>query len=560
MRSTIATSRRLSGKHFASRIMRLQFAVLGLLILVVTAATIAVRYDQVFERAEATALGIARTVAADPQVRQVAAEQAERERLDAGSLLRGPLQAQAEAVRRDTGAAFVVITEDRGLRLTHPNPRQIGQRVSTDPVALSGVEDVSREHGTLGDSVRAKVPVRAPGTDAVVGEVSVGLATESLTRTLLVSISWIILFALLAAVLATLVGRATVRRLKRETLGLEPAEIAQLVRDQQAVLYGVTDGVMGLGSDGVITVRNKAARQMLGLPHRTELADVVGRHYAAAGLNERLVTAIRQRERTPVRLEVGQTSLIARINDVVRDGVDLGQVILLRDVTVVEALGTKLDAVQDMADALRAQRHEFANRMHAVLGLLHQGRIDQARDYLREVTDSGPAIVPVQGLETVSDPYLAAFIAAKGISAHEMGIELRISPDSMLYAPVASAHDAQDVTAVLGNMLDNAFTASLGAEGPRWVEVDLLSEGSTLHLAVADSGAGITTAQDIFNPAVTTGSQLGAGHGHGVGLPLIRRLARARGGDVWVADQGGEHGGAVIAARLPSVLSEERKG
>lgn len=560
MRSTTATSRRLSGKHFASRIMRLQFAVLGLLILVVTAATIAVRYDQVFERAEATALGIARTVAADPQVRQVAAEQAERERLDAGSLLRGPLQAQAEAVRRDTGAAFVVITEDRGLRLTHPNPRQIGQRVSTDPVALSGVEDVSREHGTLGDSVRAKVPVRAPGTDAVVGEVSVGLATESLTRTLLVSISWIILFALLAAVLATLVGRATVRRLKRETLGLEPAEIAQLVRDQQAVLYGVTDGVMGLGSDGVITVRNKAARQMLGLPHRTELADVVGRHYAAAGLNERLVTAIRQRERTPVRLEVGQTSLIARINDVVRDGVDLGQVILLRDVTVVEALGTKLDAVQDMADALRAQRHEFANRMHAVLGLLHQDRIDQARDYLREVTDSGPAIVPVQGLETVNDPYLAAFIAAKGISAHEMGIELRISPDSMLYAPVASAHDAQDVTAVLGNMLDNAFTASLGAEGPRWVEVDLLSEGSTLHLAVADSGAGITTAQDIFNPAVTTGSQLGAGHGHGVGLPLIRRLARARGGDVWVADRGGEHGGAVIAARLPSVLSDERKG
>ncbi|MGR6900503.1 ATP-binding protein [Glutamicibacter sp. BSL13] len=560
MRSTTATSRRLSGKHFASRIMRLQFAVLGLLILVVTAATIAVRYDQVFERAEATALGIARTVAADPQVRQVAAEQAERERLDAGSLRRGPLQAQAEAVRRDTGAAFVVITEDRGLRLTHPNPRQIGQRVSTDPVALSGVEDVSREHGTLGDSVRAKVPVRAPGTDAVVGEVSVGLATESLTRTLLVSISWIILFALLAAVLATLVGRATVRRLKRETLGLEPAEIAQLVRDQQAVLYGVTDGVMGLGSDGVITVRNKAARQMLGLPHRTELADVVGRHYAAAGLNERLVTAIRQRERTPVRLEVGQTSLIARINDVVRDGVDLGQVILLRDVTVVEALGTKLDAVQDMADALRAQRHEFANRMHAVLGLLHQDRIDQARDYLREVTDSGPAIVPVQGLETVNDPYLAAFIAAKGISAHEMGIELRISPDSMLYAPVASAHDAQDVTAVLGNMLDNAFTASLGAEGPRWVEVDLLSEGSTLHLAVADSGAGITTAQDIFNPAVTTGSQLGAGHGHGVGLPLIRRLARARGGDVWVADRGGEHGGAVIAARLPSVLSEERKG
>ena len=545
------------GRHFASRIMLLQFVVLGLLIVAVTAVTMVVRYDQVFERAEAISLAIARSMAADPQVRAEVAKQAELEVLDVPALRSGALQRQAEAARLGNAASFVVITEDRGLRLTHPNVREIGQRVSTDPVALGGVEDVSREHGTLGESVRAKVPVYAPDSQRVVGEVSVGLATESLTGALLASIGWISLFALLAAALATVAGRATVRRLKRETLGLEPTEIAQLVRDQQAVLYGVTDGVIGLGADGVITVRNKAARQMLDLPHRTDLADVVGRHYGTAGLNERLVRAIDERERTPVRLEVDESSLIARITDVVRNGVDLGQVILLRDVTTIEALGTKLDAVQDMADALRAQRHEFANRMHAVLGLLDLGRVGQAREYLRELTASGPAIAPVQGLEQVGDPYLGAFISAKGISAHELGIELRVSQDSMLFSPIASAHDAQDVTAVLGNMLDNAFTASLAAPAPHWVEVDLLSEGSTLHLAVADSGLGITTDQDIFAPAVSTGSKMGSGHGQGVGLPLIRRLARTRGGDVWVARAGGSDGGAVIAARLPSVLSEE---
>lgn len=548
---------RIQGRHFASRIMRLQFAVLGLLIIVVTAVTMAVRYDHVFERAEVASLGIARTVAADPQVRALVAAQAERETLDVPALRRGPLQRLAEGIRERNHAAFVVITEDRGLRLSHPNPVEIGQMVSTNPIALTGVEDVSRDHGTLGESVRAKVPVYAPAGQHVVGEVSVGVATESLTGALLASLGWILLFALLAAVLATVAGRLTVQRLKHQTLGLEPTEIAQLVRDQQAVLYGVTDGVIGIGGDGVITVRNKAARQMLDLPHRTELADVVGRHYGAAGLPERLVRAIDERERTPVRLEVNDNSLIARITDVVRDGVDLGQVILLRDVTTIEALGTKLDAVQDMADALRAQRHEFANRLHAVLGLLNLERVEQARQYVRELTDSGPAIAPVHGLERVSDPYLGAFISAKGVRAHELGVELRISEDSMLYTPIASAHEAQDVTAVLGNMLDNAFTASLAAEAPHWVEVDLLSEGGTLHLAVADSGPGITTAQDIFAVAVSTGSSMGPGHGHGVGLPLIRRLARARGGDVWVADPGGRNSGAVIAARLPSVLNEE---
>ncbi|WP_404288922.1 ATP-binding protein [Glutamicibacter arilaitensis] len=543
--------------HFASRIMRPQFVVLGVLFALVTTATLLVSYNRVFDQGEDTSLGIARSVAALPEVVREASVYAEQDELDLEELRSGRLQELAEAVREGSRATFVVITEDRGLRLSHPNPDELGKLVSTDPVALSGVENVAREHGTLGESVRAKVPIRADGGQ-VIGEVSVGVATESLTGALIASFGWIVLFAVLAALLATFAGRFTVRTLKRQTLGLEPAEIAQLVRDQQAVLYGVSEGVIGLGPDGTVTVRNKAARQLLGLPHRTELADIIGRHYESADLDPRLVKAIKEHEPAPIRLEANSNAIVARVSDVVRDGVDLGQVILLRDVSTVEALGTKLDAVQDMADALRAQRHEFANRMHAVLGLITLGKTDQAEEYLREVMDAGPVIAPVGGLELVKDAYLSAFLSAKGVRAHELGIELRVSPQSMLYEQIASASDAQDVTAVLGNLLDNAFTASLCGSTDPWVEVDLLSEGSTLHLAVADSGSGISTEEDIFSPGVSTGSSLGEGHGSGVGLPLIRRLARSRSGDVWIADAGGEHGGAVIAARLPAVLSEPR--
>jgi two-component system CitB family sensor kinase len=537
--------------------MRLQFVVLGVLIVLATAATLLNSYNRVFERAEDASLGIARSVASLPQVIEEVSIHAAQEKLELEKLRNGPLQQLAESVRAGGQASFVVITEDRGLRLSHPNPAEIGQLVSTDPVALTGVENVAREHGTLGESVRAKVPIRAEN-GKVIGEVSVGLATQSLTGALVASFGWIALFAVLAALLATMAGRFTVRTLKRQTLGLEPAEIAQLVRDQQAVLYGVSEGVIGLSPDGTITVRNKAARQLLGLPHRTELADIIGRHYESAGLDLRLVKAIKEHDRAPIRLEANSNAIVARVSDVVRDGVELGQVILLHDVSTVEALGTKLDAVQDMADALRAQRHEFANRMHAVLGLITLGKTDQAEEYLREVMDSGPVIAPVAGLELVQDAYLSAFLSAKGVRAHELGIELRVSAQSMLFEQVASASDAQDVTAVLGNLLDNALTASLRGIGDPWVEVDLLSEGSTLHLAVADSGAGISTEEDIFSPGVSTGSSLGEGHGSGVGLPLIRRLARSRSGDVWIADAGGEHGGAVIAARLPAVLAEPK--
>lgn len=535
--------------------MRLQFLVVGFLIVLVTAGTLYASYNQVFNRAEDRSLTIARSVAVMPSVVREVERYAAQDRLDVPALRTGPLQQLAEAIVARGEAYFVVVTEDRGLRLSHPNPAEIGRKVSTEPVALSGVEDLSREHGTLGESVRAKVPIYS-SSGMVIGEVSVGVTTDSLTGALAQSFSWIVLFALLAAVLAVLAGRYTVRKLKRQTLGLEPSEIAQLVRDQQAVLYGVTEGVMGIGVDHRITVRNKAARQLLGLPHRTELKDVVGRHYASAGLDAALVRAIREHAKAPLRLNANGNSLIARVTDVNRDGVDLGQVVLIHDVTTVEALGTKLDAVQDMADALRAQRHEFANRMHAVLGLINLGKIEQAEQYLQEVMETGPKIAQVPGLEAVRDAYLSAFISAKAVRAHEQGIELRVSPQSMLFGQIASAHDAQDATAVLGNLLDNAFTAALRGVGDPWAEVDLLSEGTTLHLAVADSGPGIAAGLDIFAPAVSTGSAQGEEHGAGVGLPLIRRLAQSRSGDVWVADPGGAEGGAVLAARLPAVLAE----
>ena len=467
--------------------MTLQFAVLGLLIVVVTIATIVVSYNRVFERAENTSLAIARTVAATGQVREEVARYSALETLDLNELRTGPLQQLADDVRGRAGADFVAILEDRGLRLAHPNPDEIGKPASTDPVALRGMEAVLRERGSLGDSVRAKVPVYAPGSGRVVGQVSVGVVTDSLTGALLASVSWILLFAALAAAVAIVAGRVTVRRLKAQTLGLEPAEMAQLLRDQDAVLYGVEDGVIGIGTDGRISVRNKAARLMLGLPHRHESADIVGQPYAEAGLPPALVGAIDAGEPGTLRLETDKSALVATVHPVLRENRDLGKVVLLRDVTTIETLGSRLDAVETMAGALRAQRHEFANRLHTISGLLHNGDIAEAQEYLGEVIESGPVREPVQNLEAINDTYLRAFLGAKGVSAHERGVVLRVGEESALYGRL---NDAQDAIAVLGNLIDNALGAAVEGPAPRWVEVDLLGEGNTLHIAVADSGRG----------------------------------------------------------------------
>ncbi|GAA1887619.1 sensor histidine kinase [Paeniglutamicibacter psychrophenolicus] len=548
-------------RGFAARIMTLQFVVVGLMILAAAAGAMWVTVERVNEQAQERALAIARTLAADPEIRAQVQRYADADTLDAAALRTGYVQQAAEGVRARTGAFFVVVTEDRGIRLAHPTPSLLGQKVSTDPVALSGHESVSREHGTLGESVRAKVPVFAPGDATVVGEVSVGVGVQELAARLRTAGAWVLGLGLGALALSAASTRWLVRRLKAQTLGLEPAEMAQLLRDRDAVLYGVADGVIGIGPDGRVSVRNKAARIMLGLPHRHESSDIIGQPYTDARLPAPLVAAIAEGTGATLRLETEHAALVATVHPVAREGIDLGQVVLLRDVTTIETLGSRLDAVQTMAGALRAQRHEFANRLHTISGLLHHGDVAEARDYLGEVIASGPVREPVQNLAAIEDTYLRAFLGAKGVEAYERGVVLRVGDASALYG---SLIDAQDATAVLGNLIDNALRAAVQGPAPRWVEVDLLSEGATLHLAVADSGDGVPAGLDVFAEGVSTGALPDAPeHGQGVGLPLVRRLARTRGGEVWIADPGGPgntenaHSGAVFAARLPGVLSTD---
>jgi two-component system CitB family sensor kinase len=215
-----------------------------------------------------------------------------------------------------------------------------------------------------------------------------------------------------------------------------------------------------------------------------------------------------------------------------------------------------------LTEALRAQRHEFSNQLHTVAGLLDIGEAEQARGYLGRLAASGPLDYPLEQAELLGDPSLQAFLGAKGIEAAERGVVLRLGAETLVRQPVAAP---QDVTTVLGNLVDNAVRAAVaGAQdenGERWVEVELLDDGPTLHLVVADSGDGIGAAapEQLFEPGYTTRHAIAGAEtdrleppsGHGIGLPLARQLARRRGGDVWLISPGRPGGpGAVFGARI----------
>ncbi|TYC08138.1 sensor histidine kinase [Actinomadura syzygii] len=492
------------------------------------------------------ALTVARSVAADPAVADaVAAGDPE-----------GAVQPRAERVRARTGALFVVVTDDRGIRLSHPNPDRLGRRVSTDPSdALAGREVVRVERGTLGLSARGKVPLY--GRDGrILGEVSVGFDARAIDAELGRVLREMTVFVAGAVLLGVLASVAIGRRLKRQTLGLEPYELVELVHEREAVLHGVGEGVVAVDTRGRTAVCNDEASRLLGVaPERGAPAGDL----APAGTLRDVLTGAR--EASNLFVTAGERVLVVNRREVRRDRRDLGAVVTLRDRTDLETLARELDSVRILFDALRAQRHEYANRLHTLSGLLQLGHGEEAAEYIGALMEdaSRRAPAPENLPDPVSDPYLRAFLSAKAAVAAEKGVRLDVGAGSYVPGRVA---DPLDVTTVVGNLVDNAVEAArLGRRRPARVEVELLGDGRDLHVTVADSGDGLP--EDLrdaaFDDGVST-RDAAPGRPRGLGLGIARRTARARGGDVAFvdADRPAAGGcGAVAVARLPDVLGAE---
>ena len=529
--------------RFITRVLLLQLLVVAVVTAVFTGILSWVTVQHLRGEAEASALAIARAVASDPEVRRVVAGASEGAAPEvAEEVLRG----RAGDVAESTGALFIVITDAEGLRLAHPDPERLREQVSTEfrPV-LEGREVVAWETGTLGESARAKVPVRDPEGGEPVGMVSVGFARSGVYASLRGQLAWTAGAATLALLIGALAALVFRGRWERSTLGLQPEELVALVQNQEAVLNGVAEGVVAVDEAGTIRLANDVAVELLGV------GELQGRAVTDPALPQPVARLLRPGGQQGRRdhVVVGDRVLYLDCRPVQRDGRVLGWVVVLRDRTDILELTERLDSVRTMTSALRVQRHEFANRIHVAAGLLDAGQVEEAREFLRTLERRGAVDYPLVDADLIDDPFLRSFLGLKSLEAAERGVRMQVGGDTLL---LDELRDPEDAATVLGNLLDNAVRAA--APGSGWVEVTLMQSGGDLVLTVADSGPGIGEGVDVFARRPQEG---GAVHGHGIGLPLVRELTRRRGGDVWVIDRGGSPGqGAVVGARIPGVLGE----
>ena len=526
------SSRRLP--RLSTQILLLQLAIIALPVGIATFVTYQHARDNLDKRAAAESLAIARTVAANQSVVTAFGTAHPASIID-------PI---AERIRHATGASFVVVADRHGIRMSHPNPKMIGKSLLNDPgenpqAVLAGRTFVGVERGSLGRSVRAKVPVR-DARGRVIGLVSVGVLERALADEFRDSLP-VSLVPLLAALALGVAGAFLLaRRVKRQTFGLEPEEIAALLEQREAMLHGIREGAITVDTTGRITLINDEAQRLIGAE-----GDSTGRYLAdlvpAGRVRDVLTGRIAGQDETVV---LGDRVLVANRMPVELRGRSIGAVVTLRDRTELDALSRELHDVRNLADALRAQEHGFEHRLHVISGLIELGRHDDA---VAEINRSSLLHQELAAslVERVGDPILAALLLGKAAVASEHGVRLEIHSTEL----PKEIEDVHALVAMLGNLIDNALESASAGEGRGRVDVSLQVEGGELVIAIHDSGPGVdpSLTSEIFRDGFTTKVARDGQRKRGLGLALVSQEVRRRRGSITVENVDG----ARFVVRLP---------
>ena len=239
-------------------------------------------------------------------------------------------------------------------------------------------------------------------------------------------------------------------------------------------------------------------------------------------------------ERDRAVASAGRVLVVNRL-PIASRGRPIGSVTTLRDRTELLELRRELDLTRHVTDTLRAQAHEFSNRLHTIAGLIELGEAEEAVRFVHRVSSSRSEFSEAV-TAAVRDPSVAALLIAKASQAAELGVELRIAPDSAL--PALDDELSTDVATVVGNLVDNAHGRRVRrrrSAGWRWRSgwstARSTSWCATPARACRRAWSGRSSAA-ASRPRTAPGTAAGARDRAVAGAPGVHPAGRRRDGDV----------------------------
>lgn len=453
------------------------------------------------------------------------------------------VQDYANAMRNLTNSAIVVVFDMQGIRKSHPDETKLGYHVvgGDEERSLHGEEYLSFASGTVGPQLRAFTPVYFGGQQ--VGAVVVGIHIGDVERAVAENRNRIFITILLGMAIG--IGGAVflARSVKKTLFGLEPAGIAKLLEERNAMLHSVKEGIVAVDLSGRITLANEAAISMLQAAGTTgdPIGQEVDAYIANTGLTRILKTGLPELDQEQ---DLNGVHIITNRVPIEVNGNIVGAIATFRDKTEINQLAEELTGVRSYVEALRSQAHEFMNKLHVILGLVRLECYDQLAAYIKRIADDQEAEVAFVS-KRIKDPVVAGLVLSKLSKSREMGVCMTVDEDTVLLSEPEAAVSHELIT-ILGNLIDNALEAvELAAD--KKVSLAIHDSDNALTIRVQDSGPGMVRAieEHILEKGFSTKAD-----NRGFGLYLVEAgVKRLKGSLAFTTSPQGTEVVVVIPAR-----------
>ncbi|SDH40452.1 two-component system, CitB family, sensor histidine kinase CitS [Alteribacillus persepolensis] len=425
------------------------------------------------------------------------------------------LQPYAERVREQSGAEFVVIGNESGIRYAHPDEWKIGEEMvggDNHRALTNGESYVSQAEGTLGPSLRGKAPIR-DNMGNIIGVVSVGFLIEDLHAVILERLSLLGLLALAAVFIGTLGAVVLSKSIRKDMYGLEPYQIAHLFRERQAILSAIREGIIAIDKDGCLTLINHSARTMLDLSEPVESRPI--KEILPDSVMERVLEHGRPEYNQELPLQ-GKIFIVNR-EPIFDNNQIVGVVSTFRDKTEMMEMANTLSDIKRYSDDLRSQNHEYTNKLYALSGYLHLGQTKEAIQLIEEETISQKKQTEVL-FSQIKDTTVQAILAGKSGRASEMKVAFDVDQASHL-EPLPAHMSQTKIISILGNVIDNALDAAKNSLNPK-VTFFVTDIGNDVVFEISDNGPGLPYDADILMEKGFSTKQ-SIHHKRGYGLTIV---------------------------------------
>lgn len=403
-----------------------------------------------------------------------------------------------------------VVSKDN-VRLYHSTHELIGTIYDgTLPNFLENQNDyyATNENGPSGNQRRAYAAIYTEDGEYAGFVMAIVLMKNIREETMQI----LLIFALITAVailIELLISAELSSSIKDSLLGYEPDVFSAMYQIRDNILESLDEGIIAADGNGKVQFINHAASVMLEEPengfdiHDSRLE------------NENILL-----DRIPIK----------------ENGKVVGTVGILHDRAEYTKLMEDLTGTRYLVDSMRANNHDFTNKLHVILGLIQMEMYEEAISYIQNITLVQRETIS-KIMKAVDEPAVAALLIGKTARAAELNVKFVLREGS-LYSRIDYPLPTEVLVTVIGNLIENAFEAMNAAslETPKELVFGIYSRQNAVLITTDDTGIGIPkqNMDKIFENGFST-----KGDGRGTGLYQVKTTVERLGGTITVESQEG---------------------